>query len=304
MTPRIPFHDDETVEDLRAGGLRLIQKKDGFRFGEDSVFLAAFAADAAARAAQPVRGPRAAGPARIADLGCGCGAVSILLARRLPDARIAGLELVPRIAFAAARNAALNGLSDRLAFAAGDLRSLAEPAGPAAVLGDLFPRHSFDLVVSNPPYRRATTPPDADGAGPSELVLAREEAAATLDDVLAAAAALLRPRGRLALAYAPERLPDLMEALRRRRLEPETLRLVLPDASRAPSCLLATAVANGRPGGFRLLAPLVVRDAAGAHTPEAAAVYGDEAPLSPEALRADLRPAGPDPLSRRAAHGG
>jgi len=37
--------DDETLEDLQRDGLRLIQKINGFRFGEDSVFLAAFASD-------------------------------------------------------------------------------------------------------------------------------------------------------------------------------------------------------------------------------------------------------------------
>ena len=35
--------EDETIEDLQLGGLRLLQKKGGFRFGMDSVLLADFA---------------------------------------------------------------------------------------------------------------------------------------------------------------------------------------------------------------------------------------------------------------------
>ena len=37
------LREGETIEDLQLGGLRLLQKKDGFRFGMDSVLLASFA---------------------------------------------------------------------------------------------------------------------------------------------------------------------------------------------------------------------------------------------------------------------
>ena len=37
------LYDDETLEDLQLQGLKLIQKKEGFRFGMDSVLLAHFA---------------------------------------------------------------------------------------------------------------------------------------------------------------------------------------------------------------------------------------------------------------------
>jgi tRNA1(Val) A37 N6-methylase TrmN6 len=294
----IPFYDDETIEDLRTGGLRLVQKRDGFRFGEDSVFLAAFAAGLYPRSADR--------PLRAADLGCGCGSVAVLLSRRLPRAVITGIELIPRIADVATRNASLNRLSDRLRFVRGDLRDLRGRLPNRT--DDLFPHHAFDLVVSNPPYRipttaaapatsAAPTTAAAPAAAPSELVVAREEVACTLDDLLGAAVHLLRSRGRLVLVHGPERLPDLMESLRRHHLEPETLRMVLPAADRAPSCLLVSATANGRPGGFRILPPLIVRDADGAYTREADAIYGRETPLPDDALMAGLVPSGADPLA-------
>ena len=36
-------YDDETIEDLQLNGLQLIQKRNSFRFGMDSVLLAHFA---------------------------------------------------------------------------------------------------------------------------------------------------------------------------------------------------------------------------------------------------------------------
>lgn len=290
----IPFYDDETVEDLRTGGLRLLQKRDGFRFGEDSVFLAAFAASYYLRSAKR--------PLRAADLGCGCGSVSILLSRRLPHVDITGIELIARTADAASRNSVLNGLSDRLRFVQGDLRDLRKDLPTRS--HSLFPSRSFDLVVSNPPYRIPTTPVAPNAVLASEMVIAREEITCTLDDLLSAAAYLLRARGRLVLVHGSDRLPDLMESLRRNHLEPETLRLVLPAVDRAPSCLLVSATANGRPGGFRILPPLVVRDAEGIYTPEADAIYGREPPLAEAALLASLVPSGPDPLARLLTEGG
>ncbi|MDW7655553.1 MAG: hypothetical protein SCM11_00100 [Bacillota bacterium] len=41
----IPLYPDDTVEDLQRAGLRLLQKQGNFRFGTDSVLLAAYAAD-------------------------------------------------------------------------------------------------------------------------------------------------------------------------------------------------------------------------------------------------------------------
>ena len=78
----IPLYENETVEDLQRCGLRLIQQKKGFRFGEDSVLLAHHAATAIRR---PVG-------IRVADLGCGCGFMTVLLSSLLPKAHITGLE--------------------------------------------------------------------------------------------------------------------------------------------------------------------------------------------------------------------
>ncbi len=60
---------DETLEDLQRAGLKLIQKTSGFRFGQDSVFLASFAADLVMHKKH----------VQAADLGAGSGAVSVLL---------------------------------------------------------------------------------------------------------------------------------------------------------------------------------------------------------------------------------
>ena len=64
----IEIFDDETLEDLQIHGLRLIQKKDGFRFGMDSVLLADFA--------------RVHPRDTVVDFGCGTGILPLLMSGR------------------------------------------------------------------------------------------------------------------------------------------------------------------------------------------------------------------------------
>ena len=85
-------------------------------------------------------------------------------------------------------------------------------------LDGLLPREGFHLVVCNPPY----FPPGSgrESASPADR-LARHEPPGTLDEVVAAASRLLRFGGRFCLCHRPERLADVVAALRRRGLEPK-----------------------------------------------------------------------------------
>ena len=288
----VPLYADETVEDLQRSGFRLLQKKNRFRFGTDSVLLAAYVA------AHEEKTPRRRLLA--ADLGAGCGAVSILLAARLPGVRIVGFEVDPVCHDVLVRNICLNSLQDRVWAERLDIRLLAGQRWPLS--GQT--RHSFDLVVGNPPYLKpeqtlqagcsrllpkpslaAGQADSGNGPGPDTAVWpdpARDESALSLNDFLAAAASLLKPRGRLVIVHRAHRLPDVLASLRPHGLEARTLRLVLPLPDRPPSVFLLSATRLGKPGGFRLEAPLLVADEPGRISTETDRWYGRERPLSDE----------------------
>ena len=63
-----------------------------------------------------------------------------------------------------------------------------------------------------------------------------------------AAARLVRNGGRFALCHRPERLTDLLCALRVCGLEPKRLQLAAHAPDRPPSLVLVEAVRQGRPG--------------------------------------------------------
>ena len=169
------------------------------------------------------------------DLGCGGGTLLLLLARREPSLSLTGIERLPGPAETARRNLAQNGLSGRIV--TGDLRDRS-----------LLPNEGFSLAVSNPPY----FPVDSGrSAGPC-----RSEETCTLDELCAAANRILPTGGRFALVHRPERLCDLLCALRAHRLEPKRLRFTAHDAAASPSAVLVEAVKNGRPG-LEVLPPLL-----------------------------------------------
>jgi len=76
---------------------------------------------------------------RIVEVGCGSGAISITLARNLPQAQLTAIEISTSAMELAKENAKRNGVVDRIRFLRGDLFA------PIAT-------ECFDIVASNPPY--------------------------------------------------------------------------------------------------------------------------------------------------------
>ncbi len=78
-------------------------------------------------------------PFRIADVGTGSGAIAVALAVERPLAQVTALDISRAALKVAESNAAIHELADRIQFREADLlEGIAD--------------HSFDMVVSNPPY--------------------------------------------------------------------------------------------------------------------------------------------------------
>ena len=107
-------------------------------------------------------------PLRIADVGCGSGAVALALARHLPDARIVALDNAPAALLLAAENARRCGLSDRVSLVAGDLLTAGGPATLDGVVANLpyIPDAEIDRLE---PEVRDYEPRDALAGGPDGL---------------------------------------------------------------------------------------------------------------------------------------
>jgi len=183
----IPNMDRAVTEDALLGGrVRLLQPQRGYRIAIDAVLLAA-AVEA---------GPRD----HVLDLGAGVGAVGLCVAARLPGCRVTGIELQPALAALAERNAALNGVADRVTTRVHDLATPLPADLPAA-----------DVVATNPPYLAAAV---ADPSPDPSKALATVESSADLARWLAVAVAAAKPAGTLLVIHRSDRLDEILRLIR------------------------------------------------------------------------------------------
>ena len=228
--------------------VRLIAREDGLTFGTDAYLLSAFC--------------RHAPNARAADLGCGTGVISLLLAARARFAHIWAVEAQENFAKLTERNVTLNGFCDTITPLFCDVRNLT----PTMTGGEL------DVVFTNPPYMRADT---GYACTHGEKQIARHEVLGDLYDFTRAAARILRFGGSLYTVYRPDRLETLFAALKEAKFAPKRMLFVQDAPDKVPSMVLVESRLGGAEG-LVLLPTLILREAAqnGAPlTPRAARIY-------------------------------
>jgi tRNA1Val (adenine37-N6)-methyltransferase len=239
-----------TCDEILRGRLKLWQPREGYRFAVDPLLLLHF-----------IHLPRIS---RAADLGTGCGIIALGLALRFVDAQVTAVELQPRLAQLALRNAAENQLTDRVQVLELDL---ANPQSVRAALSGA----SYDLVTCNPPFR----PLGEGNANPDdEAAVARHELRLTLADVARESRRLLLPGGRAVLVYPAERLGSLLSSLEREGLRPLRLRCVHPRVGEPATRVLVEA-RKGAKGNLVVEGPMILRDESGEYTAEARHALGD-----------------------------
>jgi len=235
-----------TKDAVLYGEIMLRQPAGGPRVSVDTILLAAYA--------------RIKKSERALELGSAHGAVSLLLAKRYPDAgTIEGLEMQEELVQLARRNAEENGFTGMPVFRVGDLRRIRE----------MYPPQSFQVLVMNPPYgERGNSRFSRD---PREAT-ARHGVHCTLKDVAMAAKYVLANKGRFYLVMRAARLAETCAVLAGAGLEPKLVRPVYPKPGRDASVFLMKAVRAGGVG-MAMEPPLFVEDEKGCFTEELLKAY-------------------------------
>lgn len=199
MPPKIPLSADESLDTFFNGKLQVIQKKKGYRFSIDAVLLSRFVTI--------LRNEK------VIDLGTGCGILPLLLSQTTKAFSFVGIEIQEGLAECARKNVLLNHLENRVSILQQDFGKLTKT----------FPPGSFDVVLSNPPYRRSRS---GRINVSTEKAIARHEIRATLEDLALASSHLLPNKGRCYVIFPAARAIDLLVTLRSRELEPKRLQFV------------------------------------------------------------------------------
>ena len=210
--------------------ITLIQKTDGLTFGTDAFLLAAYT------------DPKPSGTA--AELGAGTGIVSLLCAARERFSRIYAFEIQKDFADIAQKNAEYNKLDDKVKVICKDVREASSKDTEREV----------DTVFANPPYMRTDSGKRNDS---DRKYIARHEVCGDIGDFCRAAFKLLKHGGKFYCVWRPDRLTDLICAMRDNRLEPKKMTFVYADSGSEPSMVLVSAIKGGA-SGMRVSAPLLL----------------------------------------------
>lgn len=241
-------YENERIDDLQLGGLKLIQNPEWFCFGVDAVLLADFAKRSIKK------------DFKVVDFCTGNGIIPILLSAKTKAKSILGMEIQECVADLAERNVKFNVLENKVCILNEDVKNAAE------VLG----RSSVDFITCNPPYKETNG-----GLKNSDdvVTIARHEILCSLEDIIVSSEKLLKPGGKLALIHRPERLIDIIWLMRQNKIEPKRLRFIHPYPEKTATMIL---VEGAKHGGKKLFLepPLYIYDENRNYTEEINRIYG------------------------------
>ncbi len=223
------------------GNLKIYQPIEGYRFSVDAIILAHF-----------VNLKRLN---KAVDIGAGTGIIGMLLAKKYPDSEITMVEIQQELVEMAKNNILLNNLENQIKVYCMDAKA--------------FKEKDFDLVVTNPPFRR----PGTGKISPKEeIAIARHEFSLSLIDIAQIAQKSLRHRGRLCIIHLPERLVEIIRILSKYNLEVKRLRFVHSKISTEAKMVLIEAVKGGRIS-LKVEKPLFIYEENGEYTNEMKKIY-------------------------------
>ena len=243
---KINLKDNERIDDLEFKDLRIIQNPEGFCFGIDSVLLSDFA-------------KKIKKDAKVIDLGTGTGIIATLLCGKTNAKIIVGVEVQLDVYDMAKRSIKLNNLEDRFEVINENIKNLY----------NIYEKSTFDVVVTNPPYKKENTGLKNED---TKKLVSRHEVEAKLEEFIEVSKYLLKDKGEFYMVHRPDRLVDILSLMRKHKIEPKQIRFVCPNIDKAPNLVLIKGVKNG--GEFlKVENNLYVYNLDGSYTDEILRIY-------------------------------
>lgn len=237
--------ENERINEINEN-LKLIENKDSLTFGTDAYLLSAYL-------------PQKSKSIGV-ELGCGSGVISLLLLSRKKCASVYGVEVQNEIADIAKRNKELNLLSSFNVINK-DARDL--------TLDDVGGRE-VDFIFSNPPYMKATSGKLNENDNKS---ISRHELFGDINDFCRVSKRLLKHGGKLYMVYRPDRMIDLLFAMRQNGIEPKRITFIHTNSYSPPSLMLVCAVLGGK-SGLTIDKPVYIyKDGTTEYTAEFSSIY-------------------------------
>ncbi|GAB6071763.1 tRNA1(Val) (adenine(37)-N6)-methyltransferase [Venenivibrio stagnispumantis] len=217
---------DEDISPFIRGKIKIIQKKEGFRFGIDSLLLSDFT--------------KIYSRGKILDIGTGSGIIPILLHLKYPNLEYYAVEIQEELYDIAKRNFEINNVDVKLFLE--DVKNIK----------NIFKAEQFDYIITNPPYYKSGKSKNI------QIEIAKIEKKATIKDFIEASSYLLKNKGKLFMINIAERLPEIIFLLKKYRLEPKRLKFIHPSKDEKATHFLVQADKATKEGGCIIENPVII----------------------------------------------
>lgn len=190
---------DFTEDTVLNGAVKIFQPVKGFRFGTDSVLLSKFIGKKRC--------------ARVLEIGAGSGVISAILHKAYGFELIDAVEYQKNMYDCLVKTVNENGFNGKINPVFSDIK-------------DFKPHRHYDMIVSNPPYRKRFT-----GKASTEDTknIARFDNELTIDDIFAFGKSYLRTLGFLFLSLDADMAQEIFSKAKDYNLELKRLRFLHPD---------------------------------------------------------------------------
>lgn len=221
--------------------LRVYQDSEMFNFSLDSVLLPNFVT-----INKNIK--------NILDIGCGNLPVSLILTTKT-DASITAVEIQKDVYDIALKNLELNNKQNQINIINADIRDFYKN----------FETEYYDVIVCNPPFFKVSK--DSHLNKNDYKTIARHEVFLNLDDLFSISKKILKNNGVISIVHRPERLLDIICAMRKYNIMPKKIQFVYPKKDKEANILLIEGTKNGN-SGMKILPPLFVHNEDGSYTDE------------------------------------
>lgn len=232
------------VEEFQLGGIKMYVSDD-HRFGTDAFLLAHYAGIHKNDV--------------VCDLCSGCGIIPLIFCKNIMPKLVYAVEIQEE-AVGLLRKTVLENDLNNVRPVECDLRDIPQ---------ELITYESVDIVTVNPPYM-------VGGSGfeksSKAQAIARHELMCGIDDVCRAAARLLKYGGLLKMCHRPERLADVICAMRANKLEPKSVTFVQNGTSEKPWLFLISGKKGANPG-MNVERPMILLNEDKSYTEEYSRIY-------------------------------
>lgn len=243
---QIDLDQNERIDDLEFKNLKIIQNKDGFCFGMDSVLLSDFAKNIKKDSI-------------VLDLGTGTGIIPTLLCGKTNLKKVIGVEIQEEVAKMARKSILLNNLENKFEIINENIINL----------NKIFEKNYFDVIVTNPPYKKMNTGIINEN---EKKLISRHEITASLEDFIKVTKDLLKDKGEIYMVHRPERLVDILSLMRKYKIEAKLIKFVCPNKNKEPNLVLIKGIKNANPF-LKIEKNLYVYELDGSYTEEVKKIY-------------------------------